>query len=75
MGYVYARLKHDEYMRRRCFGRYYNLMTWFEISSAWGEAKAAYFNLVIKNFDSSYSWWKYRKSKFAEMKARYYMTK
>ena len=50
-------------------------MTWFEILSAWSEAKAAYVSLVLRKFDSSYSWWKYRKSKFAEIKARYYMTK
>lgn len=70
-GWLYARLKQDEFMRRIFFARYFNCMTLFDQGSTAGEY---YTWLMIKAFqayDSAFVTWKLKRTSWAKLRARW----
>jgi hypothetical protein len=74
-GYLYARLKKDEYLRRIFYGKYFNFITWFDLLSGYGETYTFKTINWVTQFDSVYSWWNFKKAKAAEIKAHYTLDK
>lgn len=69
-GYIYARLRKDEYLRRFFHQRYFNFITVFDRAADWGDQVTGRWYERTANFDSVYDLWFYRASKRAAKAAR-----
>ena len=66
LGYAYARLRHDEVLRRQMHTKYTNFMWWFNIWSDWYEVTYARAVAWFMAFDSSYRFWRQRRTLIAD---------
>jgi len=69
-GYIYARLEHDEVLRRRCYAKYANFISLFDHYSDIYDRNYLALQKYLATYDSSYSWWYFKQIKKAEFKAK-----
>jgi len=70
LGYVYARLKKDEFLRRIFHQRYFNFIKLFDKFAYNLDRKYLEAIDIAKNFDLSAAWWRFKKQTIADYKAR-----
>lgn len=70
LSYFYARLKKDEYLRRVFHQRYFNFITLFDKFSFHLDRQYLQTLDMAQNFDSAAAWWRFKKQKIAEYRAR-----
>ena len=68
IGYSYARLRNDEYLRRMMYARYSNFMVTFDKFGDIYDKRYDNLKHGVITFDSDYSFWEYRNLKKNEWK-------
>ena len=70
VGYAYARLRHDEALKRHMTTRYANFMWLFNVFADWYDATYDRTISLFMALDSSYSFWKQRRTLIADFWAQ-----